>query len=155
LEARTAARGAPRLPQVWWGRDRDRILFDVALPGTGFRARNIRGYGREYTGVVEVPHYGAHRVRIVFRNKTPDIARVYVDRPEPSPHRFDDHSLCMWFPWHPRSQRWVRNDGLLCLLGYIGAHLFREHWWHETGEWLGPEVRHAVTPKRETDADAA
>ncbi len=91
-----------------------------------------------------------------FKNRTPDIPRVYVDKPEPTPHRYPtDNSLCMWFPWHPRSQRWVREDGLLSLLGYIGVHLFREHWWHEKQEWLGPEVGHAVTPKRETETDAA
>jgi len=36
----------------------------------------------------------------------------------------------------------VLRDGLLCLLGMITAHLFREAWWRETGEWLGPTAAH-------------
>jgi len=91
----------------------------------------------------------------VFKTKMPSHPHVYVDAPPPSPHRFNDGTLCMWYPYHPRAQRWVREDGLLCLLGCIAAHLFREHWWHETGEWLGPEIGHTIDPKVDTEADAA
>ena len=31
---------------------------------------------------------------------------------------------------------------LLMLLVMVEAHLFREAWWRETGEWLGPEKSH-------------
>src|SRR2546422_7956217 len=31
-----------------------------------------------------------------------------------------------------------------------GAHLFREAWWRETDEWLGPEAPHAPAPKERT-----
>jgi hypothetical protein len=37
----------------------------------------------------------------------------------------------------------VFADGLLVLLNYIQAHLFREAWWREKGEWLGPEAPHS------------
>ncbi len=43
----------------------------------------------------------------------------------------------------PAKNRWVFDDGLVTLLGHIAAHLFREAWWRETGEWLGPEVGHS------------
>lgn len=124
----------------------------------GFRVHHVRGRdgSRVYTGSVEVPHYGLHHVEIVFKNRSPETARVYVHEPASSPHRYPaDNSLCMWHPLHSRAERWVRSDGLLRLLGHIGAHLFREHWWHETGEWLGPEIGHAMTPKKDTEADAA
>jgi hypothetical protein len=48
----------------------------------------------------------------------------------------------MWYPQDPDAHRWVFEDGLLVLLGLIAAHLFREAWWRETGEWLGPEAGH-------------
>jgi hypothetical protein len=73
---------------------------------------------------------------------------VLVDGPKDSPHRFGDRSLCMWHPRDPFDQRWVFQDGLVALLGYVIAHLFREAWWRETGEWLGPEAGHGE-PKPE------
>lgn len=83
---------------------------------------------------------------IVFRNgsRTP---RVYADGPEDSPHRFEDGGLCMWYAPDPREQRWVFRDGLHALLAHIAAHLFKEAWWREYDQWLGPEVPHAGTSK--------
>ena len=48
----------------------------------------------------------------------------------------------MWFPGDPPSMQWRLSHGLLDLLDAIRAHLFREAWWREHGEWLGPEVMH-------------
>lgn len=48
----------------------------------------------------------------------------------------------MWYPWDSTENRWVFEDGLVALLGYIITHLFREEWFRETGEWLGPEFTH-------------
>src|SRR5207237_15432 len=71
------------------------------------------------------------------------VPKVFVNGPAESPHRYGDGSLCMWYPPDPPEQKWVHSDGLLVLLNYIQAHLFREAWWRETGEWLGPEAPHA------------
>ena len=73
---------------------------------------------------------------------------VRVDGQEDSPHRYSNGQLCMWFPGAKKSERWIFNDGLLHLLVLTEAHLFREEWWRETGEWLGPERSHGeISPK--------
>jgi hypothetical protein len=48
----------------------------------------------------------------------------------------------MWDPDGPPGEKWLFEDGLVALLGLTAAHLFREAWWRETGEWLGPEIGH-------------
>lgn len=68
---------------------------------------------------------------------------VMVDGPEDSPHRYPNGQLCMWYPKANKTERWIFSDGLLHLLVMVEAHLFREAWWRETGEWLGPERAHA------------
>ncbi|MCY4654070.1 MAG: hypothetical protein OXC95_13010 [Dehalococcoidia bacterium] len=70
------------------------------------------------------------------------MARITADGPADSPHRYKEGELCLWYPDDPVEEKWVFEDGLLILLGMIVAHLFREAWWRETGEWLGPEVEH-------------
>jgi hypothetical protein len=54
----------------------------------------------------------------------------------------------MWYREDPPEEKWVFEDGLMMLINYIQAHLFREAWWRETGEWLGPAVSHGP-PKEE------
>lgn len=99
-----------------------------------------------------MPHYEPRNVEIRFsdRSRTPD---VFVDGPTESPHRYKDGGLCMWYPWDRSEQRWVFSDGLLALLNYIQAHLFREAWWREMGEWLGPEAPHGPTKEPVKDED--
>ena len=78
----------------------------------------------------------------MFNNsgKSPEVT---VDGPEDSPHRYANGQLCMWYPNANNTERWIFRDGLLHLLVMVEAHLFREEWWRETGEWLGPERGHA------------
>lgn len=98
--------------------------------------------GRLYTVTLGVPHYEARRVEVHFASITPRRPVVRVDGPTDSPHRFAEDELCMWEPGDPDEQRWVFDDGLPALLGLTITHLFREAWWRETGEWLGPEAPH-------------
>lgn len=70
------------------------------------------------------------------------MPEVKVDGPTNSPHRYENGQLCMWYPWAIKSERWIFSDGLLHLLVMTEAHLFREAWWRETEEWLGPERSH-------------
>jgi len=49
----------------------------------------------------------------------------------------------MWVPSDTPANTWTVRHGLLDLLDAIAAHLFREAWWRETNEWLGPQVAHA------------
>jgi hypothetical protein len=136
-------RGGP-----WYGEGPTRLRFERNVAGKfpDLKAHtNIRepNKGRLYAVSLEVPHYASRRVEVWFPSDTPQRVIVSADGPTSSPHRYDEHQLCMWYPSDPIDQRWVLRDGLLCLLGMTTAHLFRESWWRETGEWLGPEATHA------------
>jgi hypothetical protein len=87
-------------------------------------------------------------IRIEFLLDSPEVPRVFVDGPPDSPHRYNDGSLCMWYPHDPIDLRWARRDGAATLVGCIALHLIREQWWRETGEWPGPEAPHAAPPTR-------
>ena len=95
---------------------------------------------------VPVPYYKARRIRILFSGRS-QVPRVIASGPEESPHRYSDGSLCMWYPDDPMERRWVLDDGLLILIGLAMAHLFREAWWRETGQWAGEEVAHGSEAK--------
>lgn len=99
--------------------------------------------GRRYRLVVDVPHYEARHVEILFQKQSPKVPRVKVDGPKESKHRYPGGYLCMWYKDDPLENRWDFDDGLLALIIHIIAHLFREAWWRETGEWLGPEIEHS------------
>jgi hypothetical protein len=87
-------------------------------------------------------------VRVEFAQRSPEVPRVFVNGPQDSPRRYNDNSLCMWYPRDPIELRWVRRDGAAALVGCIALHLIREQWWRETGEWAGPEAPHAAPPTR-------
>lgn len=98
---------------------------------------------REYRLKIRLDEYDVTRsVTIKMFPSPSSMPEVKVDGPDDSPHRYDTGQLCMWFPWTDKSERWTFADGLLHLLVMTEAHLFREAWWRETGEWLGPELPH-------------
>lgn len=66
-------------------------------------------------------------------------------------HTYGRNSLCMWYPRDPPDRQWNRGDGLLKLVDTARAHLFKELYFRETGEWLGEEV-HRDAPKTEARA---
>ena len=136
-----------RFSGPWYGNDFRRVVFErgvrrhfpalrMSTHTSGNRA------GRLYQAHLDVPHFERRRVEAFFSKQAPYWARISADGPDDSPHRYEDGRLCIWHPDDPDSDRWVHDDGLLMLLGLITAHLFREAWWRETGEWLGPEAGH-------------
>ena len=145
----TLQKGHPkRYGGPWYGNDFRRTVFErgvkrhfPALQGvtrtTGPQA------GRTYHVLLNVPHYEERRVEILFSRQALILAKITADGPSNSPHRYGDGHLCIWYPDDPASERWVFEDGLLVLIGMTAAHLFREAWWRETGEWLGPEMGHS------------
>jgi hypothetical protein len=145
-------RGGP-----WYGRFADRLDFErEARSMFGVKSKFGAGGGGYVVHLtVDVPGYQPRRLRIAFDRRHVDVPRVFVDGPTSSKHRYSDMSLCMWYPPDPEELRWVRPDGLVALIGYAIVHLFREAWWRETGEWLGPEAPHVLdSPKaggREND----
>lgn len=93
---------------------------------------NIRLGEYDVTRLVTIKLFSAHHA----------MPEVKTDGPKDSPHRYESGQLCIWYPWTVKSERWIFEDGLLHLLVMTEAHLFREAWWRETGEWLGPERPH-------------
>lgn len=137
-----------RMGGPWYGEDSPRLIFEREasryFPGlSSVTITSDRNAGRKYRLTVNVPHYGARRVQILFRKDSAKLPRVTVDGPADSKHRFSSGDLCMWYYGDPAENQWSFEDGLVALLGYIVAHLFREAWYRETGEWLGPEVDHS------------
>jgi hypothetical protein len=142
-------RGGP-----WWSRFRDRVTFDAearhehpdlrASKHSGTRDRGLR-----YCLQLEVPHYQTVvDVEILFRVRDEWYPRVRVTPSDYSPHRFSDGSLCIWHRRDPNRERtWVVADGLLALIDLIRVHLFKEAWWREYGEWLGPQVSHGSSKR--------
>jgi hypothetical protein len=136
----------------WPERITDRLRFErgarVAYPGLrGGPSKRMANSDFRYTVTVPVPFYEPRTVTIIFRpgERTP---LVLADGPRDSPHRYGDDGLCMWHPKDPPSMRWRFENGLLDLLDTIAAHLFREAWWREHHEWLGPEVGHTPDTKK-------
>ena len=99
---------------------------------------------------MDVPHYEPRRVQVIFKKDSPRFPRVSVDGPVDSKHRFSSGHLCMWHHGDPIENQWVFEDGLVTLVGHIVVHLFREAWWRETGEWLGPEINHSEIKYEQT-----
>jgi hypothetical protein len=136
----------------WYGDFRRRLAFErdaSKLPGyRGALDRQPGHTGYRMTLTIDVPHYEARTVKVVFRSRTPEHPSVYVlddEGENPSPHRYDDGALCMWHPKAHPSQRWVFADGLMALVAQVALHLFMEAWWREFGYWLGDEAPHGPT----------
>jgi len=151
----TITRYGKRTGGPWYGEDFPRIMFEreASRYFPGISSQTItsgHNAGRRYRLTVDVPHYDTRRVQILFRKDSPQISRVSVDGPPDSKHRFSSGDLCMWYPEDPVENRWVFEDGLASLLGHIVAHLFREAWYRETGEWPGPEVDHSTIESEST-----
>jgi hypothetical protein len=131
----------------WYSRFDERIQFEqgVDTQFPGMIARNFRKgkkVWREYQLAIEVPTYNICQVTIKLYPSEKKSPKVTVNGSSDSPHRYENNSLCMWYPWDPKDNRWCFEDGLLLLLVLIQAHLFREAWWRESNEWLGPEKSH-------------
>jgi len=145
----TITRYGKRTGGHWYGEDFPRLMFErgASLYFPSLLSLTItsgHNAGRRYRLTVNVPHYKTRRVQILFRKDSPKTSRVSVDGPADSKHRFSSGDLCMWYPEDLVENRWVFEDGLVSLIGHIVAHLFREAWYRETGEWPGPEVDHST-----------
>jgi len=136
-------------PPAWYVYPAGRLRFLAELRACGVRPvqarinRADRAHRGGFQAELDLAVSGlpARHVRIVFAG-TGSAPSVYADGPSDSPHRYDDGSLCMWYPPDPAEARWTRRDGAAALLGHITAHLIREEWWRMTGEWTGDEVTH-------------
>lgn len=145
--------------KLWYSDVARRTVFEAPLRHVNrtLWSRGPVNFGR-YQLVVQLTLVDGtlRHVRIVFDDDHPETPKVFVigdERRRRWPHRYHDGSLCMWFPRDPPDQRWLLQDGLMSLIGYIEAHLFREVWWLENDEWLGPEAGHTpLTPTRRSRA---
>lgn len=131
-----------------WSRDlRYRLRFERGVRAA-FQNLSIDETGRSakheviYRLTLPIEGYESRRVTIRVRNAYRPYPRVFADGPTASPHRYDDGSLCMWYWRDPPESTWLPAHGLLALVRLAQLHLFREAWWREKGQWLGPEAPH-------------
>jgi hypothetical protein len=142
-------RPAHRHP-AWFDRPTHRLRLIAELRAVGVEVAVVRP-GRPRRGgfavraVLTPTGLQPQRVTIEFGPNRPDTPVIYVPGPG-SPHRYDDGSLCIWYPYDPPERRWTWRDGGAVLAGHICAHLIREAWWRETGEWVGDEAPHDPLP---------
>lgn len=148
-------RPAHRHP-AWFDRPAHRLQLIAELQAVGAGATQVRPAhhrGGFAVRVVLTPAgLAPHPVTIEFSPNSPNTPWIYAPGPD-SPHRYSDGSLCIWYPRDPPEQRWTWHDGGTALAGHICAHLIREAWWHQTGEWAGEEAPHnerLTVPTRRT-----
>lgn len=125
--------------------NRIRFLYEFGLDNPGVKAiRPRRAYRGGFALSTSITPTGVptRRIEIHFSPGSPEVPRVFVDGPTESPHRYSDDSLCMWFPYDPPEARWRPGNGPSALLGHIAAHLIKEQWYRQTGDWPGDEVGH-------------
>jgi hypothetical protein len=131
---------------AWFDRPvhRLRLLAELRTVGTGVTvvppSRAHRG-GFALRITLTPAGLAPYRVTIEFGSNNPDVPHITVPGPT-SPHRYNDGSLCIWYPYDPPEQRWTSREGGVALAGHICTHLIREAWWRETGEWAGEEAPH-------------
>jgi hypothetical protein len=86
------------------------------------------------------------------RQASRDSPSVYAEPGLPSPHRYPDGALCLWYPADPPHRRWTSDKGLLDLVEIIRRHLFLERYWRMTGGWDGGEWLYEDAPHGFDDA---
>ena len=141
-------------PNGWHDDFRYRLRFEASARGAYPSLHSTRtGHASAaeivYTLTVAVPEYREHRlVRARFANFTrPYLVAVTVDGPTESKHRYEDGSLCMWWPDDGPDLQWQPEEGLLRLIQYVRVHLFREAYWRDYDYWPGPEAPHSADSK--------
>ena len=114
-----------------------------------FRYRALRDGGLLWSGALR-PTSSSPRYKVSVLHQPGRVPKVFVRQPKlpgDTPHRYDDGSLCVFWP---EEFRW--NDSELLaktLLPWAAFWLFYVEIWQITGEWMGPEAPHA---KKETSA---
>lgn len=77
-----------------------------------------------------------------------DFPTVYAGDMAGSPHRYDDGSLCLYYPADPPQRRWTSKRGLSSLLSLVADHLFFEDVYRDTETWIAPEAPHGFATKQ-------
>lgn len=96
-----------------------------------------------------------HIYRLETRYLDP-LGRPFPNRPHvfvpflfprlPNPHGLEDHSLCLDFPDHPASQRWIPSDGIVTLIDWSAVWLLTHEFWLTSAlmdkdrVWLHPAI---------------
>ncbi len=119
--------------------DLDPVKGDLFNERYAWRARvQVPGYDLTHSLLIELEEFSVH---VTVEDWTGDRLK----------HTFGRNRLCMWYPNDPPEKTWQKDDGLLKLLDTAVQHLFKEHYYRETGEWLGEEAPHG--PKVEASSD--
>jgi hypothetical protein len=147
-----------RKRQPWYTDIRARLRFEARARSqhrTLTATSTGRGHNAEivYRLTIDVPEYEPRKVVIRLRNGfDPCAAQITADGPTDSPHRYSSDGLCIWHPDDSPEQSWTADDGLGELISHVAIHLFKEAYWRETGEWLGPEAPHGHAEDKQSAA---
>lgn len=101
---------------------------------------NLRLQAFAWRVTVNVPVYDEEHVLRIELDERRAVSVTAEGWRGPMRHTFGANTLCMWFPKDPPDRQWNRADRLLKLVDTAVAHLFKELYFRETGEWLGEEV---------------
>jgi hypothetical protein len=119
--------------------DLRRVCLSANSSSNEFISRKSFGFGCEITPA-GLP---VEKIHIQFQAGNPSAPVVTTKNLNHSPHRYPNGSLCMWYPKDPPHLRWQWRDGAETLIALICAHLIKESWWNQTGEWVGLEAPHS------------
>lgn len=83
----------------------------------------------------------AYKVEIACREgRAPQVFVVHPEIDPDAPHRYRDHSLCLYFPpeWRWSEERIIAKS----IAPWTSVWLYCYEYWLETGEWYDEEAPH-------------
>lgn len=117
----------------------------------GFEYRRSNHVPTWYGSLQPTETSPVYSIKIVYRfagrrSKSP---RVWVTSPEmrpDAPHRYDDESLCLYFP---RDGDWTPDKFISkTIVPWAALWLAFYETWLDNGRWYGPEAPHTGTKQR-------
>ena len=107
-----------------------------------FKAESLRGGAAVWVGRLQPRDISAaYKVRISYKVWTAPKVSVLEPRLHPeAPHRYEDGSLCLYWP-----REWFWQPDVVMaetIIPWTALWLFYYELWLDTDEWLGPAAPH-------------
>jgi hypothetical protein len=96
-----------------------------------------------FTGKLQVkPELPVYTIQVVYNGNAMPL--VYILDPLPvtgAPHIYSNtHSLCLY---HEDNYRWNKAKLIaIDIMGWTAGWIYFYEYWLQTGDWVGPEVKH-------------
>ncbi|MCL2881269.1 MAG: hypothetical protein FWF45_00010 [Coriobacteriia bacterium] len=102
------------------------------------------GDGSQWIGVLTTVVGNKYKIRIEYgHNGTP---KVFMVDPQIDPgclHKYDDGSMCLYWPSDPDNEPWKETSSLArVIIPWCAVWLHFYDRWLATGVWEGPEKQH-------------